>query len=69
MKGGKIVKLPDYSEFIDSLTEKDFEYIADCMNSVRDDNIANTLGSKLAVYNMEFLRLYHHWLSEQLDKD
>ena len=63
------MKLPDYSEFIDSLTEKDFEHIANYVNSVQEDDIANTLGSKLAVYNMEFLRLYHHWLSEQLDKE
>lgn len=63
------MKLPDYTEFIETLTEDKFSEIVDAVNSacIKDDP-ANNMFGKIAVYNMEFLRRYHQWLSEELDK-
>lgn len=56
------MKLPDYSEFIDSLSPEDFDEITEYYNRSEPQ-------MKPLAYSNGLLSLYHEWLSEQLDKE
>lgn len=56
------MKLPDYSEFMESLTPDDFAEIERAYNS-------SEIEFKPMAFSYGLLHLYHNWLSEQLDKE
>ena len=56
------MKLPDYSEFIDSLSPEDFDGITEYYNRSEPQKKPFACSNGL-------LMLYNQWLAEQLDKE
>lgn len=62
--------MKDFQEFINSLTQDDFNKLADSVNDsggqkVPLKDVGGAILSKSVVLNFEVLRLYHQWLHEQ----
>lgn len=71
------IRMKNFDDFWNSLTEEDFVSIANseniAMEDIRNDttNPRNTLGNQAAILSIhmtkELLCRYHNWLSKQLD--